>query len=125
MIDKVRKLRKSIGGGLRQAGILAAAGVVALKEMIEPLKDDHRIAKYIGEELSKIKYIKVETDFLEANMVFFTIDSPKVQAPELIKYLHSKGIKMNEPYEPFFNYRIAVHHYIREPEANKILESIR
>lgn len=56
-------------------------------------------------------------------MVFFEVDG--INAPDLIKNLEKDKIKMNEPFEPFFNYRIAVHYYIREEQANKILKNIR
>lgn len=60
MILRARAFRKSIGGGLRQSGILAAAGLVALEQIVPQLSEDHRIAKWIGLELSKIPQISVE-----------------------------------------------------------------
>lgn len=70
-----------------------------------------------------MKGVKVDMEFLEANMVFFEVDG--IHAPDLIKTLEKHRIKMNEPFEPFFNYRVAVHHYIRQEQADLIIKVIR
>lgn len=84
MIERARRNRKSIGGGMRQVGILAAAGIVALKEMIEPLKEDHRIAKYIGQELQNVKGVTVDMEFLEANSVFQGRRDPRTRVNKIL-----------------------------------------
>lgn len=112
-IENVRKLKKSIGGGWRQAGILAAAGIVALKEMVEPIKEDHEIAQYIGSELAKLPQLTVHLDALQANMIFF--QAPSINPEALVKHLSSHFIRMNQPFEKGGDFRIACHHYIRKP----------
>ncbi|MCY6371347.1 low-specificity L-threonine aldolase [Clostridium ganghwense] len=94
-IDKARKNRKLMGGGLRQAGVLAAAGLVALKEMINNLKIDHENAILLGEELSKIDGVKVRKEDMHINMVFFTIKDTGCSSEKLVQGLLDKGIKIN------------------------------
>jgi threonine aldolase len=94
-IDRARKNRKLMGGGMRQAGILAAAGIVALNKMVGRLSEDHENAKLFADEISKIDTIKVKRDRLDINMVYFEIEGSKVESPELVEALKQKGIKIN------------------------------
>lgn len=72
-IAKARRARKAVGGGMRQAGVLAAAGIVALNEMVERLADDHKRARRLAEGLAQIPGISVEVDKVRTNMVFFNL----------------------------------------------------
>ena len=86
--QKVRKWRKTIGGTTRQAGILAAAGIVALNNYEESIKRDHDLAKYMHEKLSEIENITPEP--VETNLVFFNINADN--PGEISKKLKEKGI---------------------------------
>jgi threonine aldolase len=92
-IKKARRIRKIFGGGMRQAGILAAAGIYALKNNISRLKDDHDHAKQIGEAIAKKSVVKsvfpIETNII----VFETVDS--TGAAILVEKLKQKGILSN------------------------------
>ena len=72
-IHHARRARKILGGGMRQAGILAAAGVVALNEMIERLADDHAHARLLAEGLAQLPGARVNVDMVRTNMVFFEL----------------------------------------------------
>jgi threonine aldolase len=72
-IHKARRVRKSVGGSMRQAGFMAAAGIVALHEMIERLADDHDHARLLAEGLSQIPGIEVDMELVKTNMVFFSL----------------------------------------------------
>lgn len=72
-IATARRARKVLGGGMRQAGVLAAAGIVALNEMVERLADDHERARRLAEGLAQIPGISVEVDKARTNMVFFNL----------------------------------------------------
>lgn len=93
-IDKARKNRKLMGGGLRQAGFLAAAGIVALDEMAPRLTEDHDLAKYLAEQLSMIDGITVKEDRLDINMVFCKIKL-KMSETTFVEKLYADGIKIN------------------------------
>lgn len=96
-IDIARKNRKLMGGGLRQAGVLAATGLIALKEMVGRLKDDHSNAKYLGKKFSEIEDVNVMKDDIHINMVFFKINKKQVDYDGLVDYFYAKGIKINGP----------------------------
>jgi len=70
-IEKARKSRKVLGGGMRQAGIIAAAGIVALEKMIDRLEEDHKNARRLAEGIAKIDGIKVDLAAVQTNMVRF------------------------------------------------------
>ena len=93
-IERARKNRKLMGGGLRQAGFLAAAGIVALDEMVDRLSLDHELAKYMAEKLSEIDAITVMEDRLDINMVFCKIKMKQTEA-SFVEKLNQEGIKIN------------------------------
>lgn len=94
-IDIARKNRKLMGGGLRQAGILAAAGIIALEKMADRLHIDHENADYMASKLSEVKGVNVDFSRRDINMVFFTIDEGLVEDNVLVDSLLNAGIKIN------------------------------
>lgn len=94
-IDTARKNRKLMGGGLRQAGILAAAGIIALEKMVGRLHVDHENADYMAEKLSEIKGIKVDFSRRDINLVFFTIDEGMIEDKVMVDSFFDSGIKIN------------------------------
>jgi threonine aldolase len=72
-IYRARRMRKALGGGMRQAGVIAAAGVVALNEMVERLCDDHAHARLLAEGLAALPGIVVDPGKVRTNMVFFAL----------------------------------------------------
>ena len=76
-IEKARRNRQLLGGGMRQAGFVAACGIIALEKMVDRLADDHDNAKYMAHRLNKIKGVNVLMDNVDVNMVFFKLDKPK------------------------------------------------
>lgn len=94
-IDVARKNRKLMGGGLRQSGILAAAGIIALEKMAARLHIDHENADYMARKLSEINGINVDFSRRDINMVFFTIDEGLVEDKVLVDSFLDAGIKIN------------------------------
>ena len=74
-IQRAHRMRKQLGGGMRQAGILAAAGIVALEQMVDRLVEDHRRAKILAEGLAKIPGLKLESEKPSTNMIFLTLEA--------------------------------------------------
>ncbi|TRO45809.1 low-specificity L-threonine aldolase [Candidatus Bathyarchaeota archaeon] len=91
-IGRARKLRKILGGGMRQAGIIAAPGIVALESMIERLKEDHLNARYLAEGISKIDGIRVNLSRVQTNMVYFSIEELALTADQFISKLKENDI---------------------------------
>ena len=121
-IDKARKKRKLMGGGLRQAGFLAAAGIVALDIMTKRLYEDHENAKLLANELSKIDEIDVDFDNLKINMVFFKFNKD-VNTKALVDYFLENGIKINDAENN--KMRFVTHYYVKKEDINKIVSTMK
>ncbi|MDH3454881.1 MAG: low-specificity L-threonine aldolase [Desulfuromonadales bacterium] len=89
-IDRAHRWRKMVGGGMRQAGVLAAAGIHALQNHVERLAEDHQNARALSEELNRIDELAVDMSAVETNMVFVSTEL-EVQS-RLIGFLKSRGI---------------------------------
>ena len=89
-IKQARRWRKMLGGGMRQAGVLAAAGIIALTEMVERLADDHTNACRLAGGLAEIPGFDVDLDAAQTNMVFFSIAKPLLGKFGL--FMAAKGI---------------------------------
>ena len=89
-VEKARRWRKVLGGGMRQAGILAAAGIVALNNHVERLAEDHENARLLAEGLAEIDELSVDPALVQTNMVFISLD--KTHAKTLQDYLEQRGI---------------------------------
>lgn len=90
LIKKARRWRKVLGGGMRQAGILAAAGIYALENHVEKLAEDHSNAMLLAEGLDQIDELSVDPERVQTNMVFVSLD--KNQSGALQNYLKQRGI---------------------------------
>ncbi len=96
-IRRARRIRKQLGGGMRQAGILAAAGLVALDEMVDRLSEDHRRARRLASELAEIPGLTVDTKVPASNMVFVTLSGDGAQpssASQVSPRLAELGVKV-------------------------------
>jgi threonine aldolase len=121
-ILKARKNRKLMGGGLRQAGYLAAAGLVSIEKMTRRLKEDHKNARYLASRIENLKNFNVLKNRLDINMVFFTIDNLDYNEDDLIAYMLAKKIKIN-PAE-FGEYRFVTHYWIDKKSIDFTIDSI-
>ena len=89
-ISDARRVRKMLGAGMRQAGILAAAGIYALKHNVERLHEDHENARRIAESLSQAEWAEIDTRKVETNIIFFkTRTNP---ADQVASQLKKKGV---------------------------------
>lgn len=122
-IDKARKKRKLMGGGLRQAGFLAAAGIVSLEVMTKRLKEDHDNAKLLAEELSKIPEVYVDLHNLKINMVFFSFKDKNIDTKELVKYFLENNIKINDVENGLM--RFVTHYWVTKDDIYKIIEVLK
>jgi len=89
-----RLYRKRLGGGMRQAGVLAAAGLIALEQMPSRLKEDHANARFLAEALSQMAGIRI-THPVQTNIVIFDVRSTGITAPEFSARLASRGVRIN------------------------------
>lgn len=91
-ITKARKYRKLLGGGMRQAGILAAAGLVSLDEMIERLAEDHANARFLAQGLAQLSGIDLDLAKVQTNIVICDIEKTGMEPQRFITGLREKGI---------------------------------
>jgi len=122
-IKKARKNRKLMGGGLRQAGILAAAGIISLTEMISRLEEDHRNARYLATRLEEIDSCSVLRNRLDINMVFFTLPESVITESALIEGLLKKNIKISGTENG--EYRFVTNHGVNSDDIDWVIESMK
>jgi threonine aldolase len=92
-IDRARWVRKRLGGGMRQTGILAAAGIHALERHVDRLADDHAVAKEIATGLSALEGIEVDVEKVETNIVLVRVVAPGLTAPDLVRAAEEHGVR--------------------------------
>lgn len=91
-IAEARRWRKMVGGGMRQAGIIAAAGIVALETMVERLAEDHANARRLAEGLAEIPGISLDPEDVQTNLVWFGV--PEGKGQEIAAALREEGVNM-------------------------------
>ncbi len=89
-IRDARRWRKRLGGGMRQAGIIAAAGLIALDTMVERLVEDHALAKFLAEQLAEIPGVELDPSTVETNMVIITLK--KILPAEFAEKMGKRGV---------------------------------
>jgi len=94
-IEEGRLVRKMLGGGMRQAGVLAAAGLVALEESPKRLHLDHENAQFLARSLAEIPGIKIDPEKVVTNILFFDVSATGLMAPEISRQLAGQGILAN------------------------------
>jgi threonine aldolase len=94
MIDRGRLYRKRLGGGMRQAGILAAAGLLALEESPKHLQEDHRNARLLAER-ARLPGIRIDPAGVQTNIVIFDIAGLGITTSEFSRQLKARGILAN------------------------------
>jgi threonine aldolase len=122
-IDRVHRFRKMFGGGMRQAGILAAAGLYALDHHRDRLGEDHDKAKRLAFGLSEIKGVSLSPDYTETNIVLFDIVKKGMTAPELAEAMKKGGILIH----PFgkFQIRLVTHLDVSADDIEKVLKAFK
>lgn len=122
-INRARKHRKLLGGGMRQAGILAAAGIIALEEMTKRLHIDHDNAKYMMERLMEMPEICLKPENVQIDMVYFEICKEGFDAAAFTDYLFANGVKINNDWPLEFRY--VAHNDISREDIDKVIDLMK
>jgi threonine aldolase len=93
-IAQARRNRKVLGGGMRQSGIIAGAGIVALEQMVDRITDDHRNARRLAEGIARIEGLSIDLTRTQTNIVYFELATERLAADRLATELSKKGIKL-------------------------------
>ena len=119
-IDNARKMRKMVGGGMRQAGHLAAAGLVALQELVDRLQEDHENAKLLARGIACLDGIEVDETRVKTNIIFFNLTG--MEGETFIDQLEKKQIKLLMTGEGVF--RAVLHREVSKEQVQTVIETI-
>lgn len=122
-IGEARRARKVLGGGMRQAGVLAAAGMVALDEMVERLAEDHANAQRLADGLSTVAGLSVLSGTVRTNMVYVEVDRGGMSSQLLAEKLKAKGVLVL-PLSPR-RIRAVTHYQVSSEDVEMALEAFR
>ncbi|MEJ8675265.1 low-specificity L-threonine aldolase [Chromobacterium amazonense] len=118
-IAQARRKRKLLGGGMRQAGVIAAPGIVALTEMAARLDEDHQNARYLAEGLAKLPCIDLDPADVHINLVWFRFNA-EIDASELMSALKQAGFLANPPHQGAM--RLVTHWQVSRADIDRLLE---
>lgn len=122
-IQNARKLRKLVGGGMRQAGHLAAAGLLGLREQVPKLAQDHALAKALAEGIAATPGLKIDPATVQTNILFFEMDGANISPDEFVTRLKKEGILILE-IEPA-TFRAVTHRQVTEDMVEITLNAMR
>ncbi len=122
VVARGRLYRKRLGGGMRQAGVLAAAGLVALEESPKQLAEDHRNAKRLAEGLADLPGIRIDPAKVETNIVIFEVAGTGLASTEISARLKQKGVLINGISPTHM--RAVTHHDVSRTDCERALEAM-
>lgn len=121
-INRARRYRKMLGGGMRQAGIMAAAGIVAIEQMTKNLQKDHDNAKLLAEGLNAIDGVSVNLEKVQTNLIMVDFSKSGLNGNQVAEGLENYGILING--SPGYIFRFATHYYIEKEDVRKVVEAV-
>ena len=116
-IARARRLRKMVGGGMRQAGMLAQAGLFALEQHVARLADDHRRAKRLAEGLAALPGIELDLSLVQSNMVFLRL--AKGEPAQLLAFMKERGIL----FSGYGELRLVTHLQINDDDIEEVIDA--
>jgi threonine aldolase len=122
-IKEARFVRKYLGGGMRQVGVIAAAGIVAIEKMIHRLEQDHRRAKQLAEKIADIREIEINPEEVETNMVMVKLNAVDMDSDTFLKKLASQNVLALPLNSKVI--RIVTHKDIDDNDIEKAADAIR
>ncbi len=121
-IGRARRIRKMLGGGMRQAGIIAAAGIEALGSMVDRLAEDHRNARRLAEGIAGIPGLFTEPDRVRTNIIYIDLLDQRFPDDEFMMLLEQQGLRLSHPGPARF--RMLTHYGIGEADIDKALAAL-
>lgn len=122
-VEKARKFRKMVGGGMRQAGILAACGIVALEKMVDRLEEDHKNGRLLAEGLSEISGIDIDPEIVQTNILYFDVVGLDMDGNEFIEKMRKRGVLFSDREGSYV--RAVTHRGIEKEDIEETIEKIR
>ncbi len=121
-ITRARLLRKRLGGAMRQAGVLAAAGLIALEDHPKKLAQDHRNARHIAEALAKMPGIRLDPQKVRTNIIIFDAGGTGLTPDQFTDQLKERGILASTLYGRLV--RLVTHHQVSREDCNRAVEAL-
>jgi len=121
-IAEALRTRKVLGGGMRQTGVIAAAGTIALEQMVDRLTEDHMNARRLAEGIAQIPGLSIDPARIKTNIIFFDLVNDRLTADEFIKQLGQKGIRLL-PTGPS-RFRMVTHYGINSEDIDAALVAL-
>lgn len=123
-VARAHRLRKQLGGGMRQAGIIAAAGIVALESMVARLSEDHARARTLAEGLAGVPGLRLDPRKPHTNMVYFELaDEAPLSAAELVRRMQDAGVLVGVDHGRRF--RLVVHLWVDDKAVAQAIQAFR
>ena len=122
-ISKAKSLRKALGGGMRQAGFIASAGIFSLDHMINRIKDDHSNAKILARKLNLIKNIEINLNQVHTNIIFLYNRDKTLSNQDMLLSLEKNNIKID--YKGNSKFRLVTHSGFRKEDINTVIKVFR
>jgi threonine aldolase len=123
-IGEARRWRKLLGGGMRQAGVLAAAGVVALNEMVDRLAEDHANARLLAEAIAETPGLEIDLSAVQTDIVVFEMARPDLAPAEFIRRVRKSGVLLG-PFPGTTRIRAVTHYGISRADVQTAIAAIR
>jgi len=123
-VNEARRTRKVLGGGMRQAGIIAAAGIIALEQMVDRVAEDHINAHRLAEGISQIDGLSIDLSKVQTNIIYFNLVTDRLSADEFLTRLEKKGIKLLCIGGPS-RFRMVTHYGIGPEDIDVTLAALR
>ncbi|MGI6703435.1 MAG: low-specificity L-threonine aldolase [Clostridia bacterium] len=121
-VERARKYRKMLGGGMRQAGIIAAAGIVAVEKMSKRLDEDHENAMLLAKGLNALEGVSVDVDKVQTNLIMVDFAGTGLNGTQVAERLKANGILINGSSTSMV--RFATHLYITGNDVNRTVETV-
>ncbi len=122
-IKEARRIRKMLGGTMRQTGILAACGIISLDEMIDRLAEDHDNARYLANGLEGIDGFSIKLKTVQTNIICFKFELPRLSCKEFVDNVSEKGVYVVHLYKDFG--RMVTHKDLNKSDVDHALEVFR
>jgi threonine aldolase len=122
-VAEARRWRKAVGGGMRQCGVIAAAGIVALEQMVDRLAEDHANARRFAQGIAAVPGIELDPTRVETDIVIFGVDPERMPALQLVSMLRARGVQMSATGPAHI--RAVTHYGISAADVDTAVDAVR
>jgi threonine aldolase len=119
-VQEARRWRKMIGGSLRQSGVIAAAGIVALEQMVDRMAEDHANARRLADGLNQLPGLSVDVEHVDTNIVMLDLEE-RIDPKAFVAGLRDRGVRIGSPYGG--RVRLVTHYQVSSDDVEFTLKA--